>query len=243
MNFKIGICDDEISLCRELEEEILEFARQNGFKIDVEVWNTAESCCDDLAKMDIDVLFLDIELPGNNGVSVGKYIRDTISDNDMVIVFISHKSNYAMELFQVHPYDFLIKPIDKEKTHRILNQLITLFQTNNQKFEITYKNVTTSVLSHDIIYLRSINKYVVVYTKDKEYQYIGKLEEAKKRLPAKNFVSISKSYIINLYYLKSLKTDTVTMNDDTILNVSKSHRSAFRQAYMDYNMWGGVRNA
>ncbi len=243
MNYRIAICDDEISICSELENVILEFAKNNDYRFDVEVWHTAESCCADLLKFNPDILFLDIELPGDNGVTVGKYIRDMINDNGMTIIFISHKSNYAMELFQVHPYDFLIKPINKDRIHGLLEQLMSIYKNNSQEFVFTYKNETIHLLTGDIMYLQSMDKHIVIVTKTQKYQYVGKLDETKMRLPSKNFLSIGKSYVINLNYLKIYKTDMVTMSDGTSLNISKSHRSAFRQAYMDYNMWGGVRNA
>ena len=53
-----------------------------------------------------DILFLDIELPGMNGVSVGKYIREILEDENIFLIYISSKQNYALQLFQNHPFDF-----------------------------------------------------------------------------------------------------------------------------------------
>ena len=60
-----------------------------------------------------DILFLDIELPGMDGVEVGKYVRDILRNLHMFLVYISSKEEYALELFQNQPFDFLIKPIKK----------------------------------------------------------------------------------------------------------------------------------
>ena len=124
MIYKVAICDDEINQCAELEKEIIHFFEKRAENCEIEVWYDSASLCGKIEEYNPDLLFLDIELPDNDGVYVGKYIRETLNNDRMNIVFISHKTSYAMELFQVHPYDFLIKPIDTNILYNTLNKIL-----------------------------------------------------------------------------------------------------------------------
>lgn len=89
MTYRIGICDDENSTCSELENYIIDYFRYTTDNVDVHVWKSAEAFINDVPdKVNIDILFLDIELPGKNGIDVGHYIRETLSDAGMHIIYI-----------------------------------------------------------------------------------------------------------------------------------------------------------
>lgn len=120
MIYQIGICDDENSTCSELENILIDYFKVSGLNVQVNVWNCAEDFMRDVPlKVKVDLLFLDIELPNYNGIYVGEYIRNDINNYAMHIIYVSSKTNYAMELFKIHPYDFIIKPIDKERLLRM----------------------------------------------------------------------------------------------------------------------------
>ena len=99
----IIICDDEKSTCGELERMLMEYARKNGICFNIEVFFTGDSLADYLDKEVVDVLFLDIEIPGLDGIMVGDYIRRKLENESIFIVYISSKEQYALQLFQNRP--------------------------------------------------------------------------------------------------------------------------------------------
>lgn len=110
--YRIGICDDDKELCAGLEEQIYQIAKELSVKADIEVWYSGESILNDLQNgTQLDLIFLDIELVRENGISVGKFIRNEMEDIDTHIVYISSGQTYAMQLFKVQPLDFLVKPV------------------------------------------------------------------------------------------------------------------------------------
>ena len=138
MIYKVAICDDEINQCAVLEKIIIEYFNNRAEKCEVEVWYDSMSLCRDIKEFNPQILFLDIELPGDNGVYAGKYIRETLHNDRMNIVFISHKTSYAMELFQIHPYDFLIKPIDDNVLYDTMTKILQLEDVQKKEFRYTY---------------------------------------------------------------------------------------------------------
>lgn len=123
--YKIGICDDDKILCSALEEKIYEISKELAVKADVDVWYSGESIQNDLQKgIELDLIFLDIELAQKNGIAVGNFIRNEMENMQTHIVYISSKESYAMQLFKVQPLDFLIKPVTTEQIKEVLMRSI-----------------------------------------------------------------------------------------------------------------------
>ena len=79
-----------------------------------------------MEKEQYDIIFLDIMLPQMDGVELGSYIRNVKNDNYTQIVYISSETSYAMELFEVRPLNFLIKPLDEKKIQKVLELFLKL---------------------------------------------------------------------------------------------------------------------
>ena len=194
--FHIGICDDEKGTCAQLEEWCYDYGKKNGLDIEVYVWYTGESLCDDVSskKIRLDMLFLDIELISTDGIKVGKFIRDELENLEIAIVYISSKSSYAMNLFRVQPIDFLIKPIEKEKLMEVIICGIKLHERKKQVFEYCVKGYNYKVSYKDIVYFYSRDKKINIVLKNEERQFNGKLKNIAKAVPH-NFILIQKVYL------------------------------------------------
>ena len=236
---KIAICDDELGVCSSLEESILKFFNERSEKCEIEVWNDSETLCREIAGFNPMILFLDIELPQNNGVYVGKYIREKLKNDRMNIIFISHKTNYAMELFQIHPYDFLVKPIKTMEIFKTLMEVLKLEEVQNKEFRYTYYKTGYAIPYGEIMCFYSRDKSVFIKRTDGDTSsYYGKLKDILNDLPFQ-FVCISKSNVVNMKYVKSWSNNTCTLEDGTVLNVAQSKRQEFKKAIFDYGTTGG----
>jgi DNA-binding LytR/AlgR family response regulator len=232
---KIGICDDERGTCAELEEMIYRFFSDYRYKLEVDVWYTGEDCIRDMSGDSYDVLFLDIELPGNNGVAVGKYLRADKQDNTVQIIYISSKTNYAMELFQNHPYDFLVKPLTYQRVSDVLGKLLALNESDSRRFRYSQNRVEKSVAFKEIVYLTSRGRYVELHLTSGEVEkYIGRLAVAQKELPY-SFVPVSKSYIVNLRYVGMYGSDYIVTVYGEKMSITAPYRNEFKSRLLKYN--------
>ena len=192
------------------------------------------SLCRDIKEFNPQILFLDIELPGDNGVYAGKYIRETLHNDRMNIVFISHKTSYAMELFQIHPYDFLIKPIDDNVLYDTMTKILQLEDVQKKEFRYTYNKTGYSIPYGEIMLFSSRNKTITICKTDGvSVSYYGKLSDIVSNLPFQ-FVCISKSYIVNIKCIKSWKSDAVLLKNGMEISIAQSKRTAFKQAIFNY---------
>lgn len=232
--FNIGICDDEKETCTELERMLYECSEKWGIEIDTNVWFTGESLCNFLTQgILLDLLFLDIELISMDGIQVGNFIREELKNLETVIVYISSKSSYAMELFQVQPLGFLIKPLKTDEVEKIALKSIELYEMKNQSFEYHIKGDFYKIPYKEIIYFSSQNKKISIVTKEKEIQFNGKLKSIESMLPH-NFIMIHQSYIINLDYILEGSYELIKMRGGILLNISQPYRKSVRKRIMQY---------
>lgn len=232
--YRIGICDDDKVLCSVLEEQIMELSKELAVKAEIEVWYSGESIQNDLKKgLEMDLLFLDIELVRKNGIAVGNFIRNELEDIQTHIVYISSKESYAMQLFKVQPLDFLLKPVSAEQIKEVLIRSIKQKRSKDAYFEYQKGNSIFRVPIKEIIYFMSTDKKIHIVKKDGEEEFYGKLKNIAENLPA-DFIMIHQSYIIHQTYVSEYSYETVKMVNGENLNISKPYRKETRSKIKQY---------
>lgn len=237
----IGICDDSKEVCAELEDILWEYAQKKKIQMDVLVWYTGEGLCRYLKDQEhfLDILFLDIELISTDGIKVGKYIREELDNLETDIVYISGKSSYAMELFQVQPLDFLVKPLDKNKIHRVIECKMRLEEKRKGIFEYFVSGYYFKVKYREILYFSSQNKKIRLVLQNEQKEFNGKLKEVAKKVP-ESFIQIHQSYIINFDHISECTYESVRMCNGEVLPISQSYRKLVR-AQIAKRIWRNRR--
>ena len=231
---RVVICDDEKNTCAEIEQMLRLFALEKCIKLEVDVFFGGAALTEYLKREKApDILFLDIELPGMNGVDVGKYIRDILKNTDMFLVYISSKEEYALELFQNQPFDFMIKPIKKERLFRVMDKIFSIIEKNECNFE--YKNQGNSyrIMYKDILYFQSDGRKINIIMENEIQSFYGKLSEVEQECPDGLFLRIHKSYLINMHHAKEITYKWIKMVNGDVLDISKSNRVTIRRKLME----------
>lgn len=181
----------------------------------------------------INILFLDIELPGKNGVMIGKYIREILKEEALFLVYISSKVNYALQLFQNRPFDFLVKPIEQSKVYHVLDNICRISGKNSVSFEFQTQNSRYRVLYTDILYFQSAGRKINIVMKKEVKTFYGKLNEIEERTPENTFLRIHKSYLVNKSYVREFTYEWVKMLNGDVLNISKINRADVRRKILE----------
>lgn len=227
--YRIGICDDAESVCAALKEMILRFARTDQVCMEMKVWHDGEKLCDYLKEGGpLDLLFLDIVLLNMSGVEVGDFIRNSLADRKMQIIYISEHSSRALELFSVQPMGFLIKPIQQEEVDKCMNLALELIGMNRKEFSYRNGRDVYSVSCGEILYFTSEGRKVKIITDHGVKEFNGKLKDVMKELP-EQFLVIHKSYIVNRARVFHYTYESVEFPDGTILSISKAYRKQVRE--------------
>jgi len=223
---KIAICDDEKIICGELETILINILQANNIKYDIDVYYTGEELLSSFGTSytGYDLIFLDIELPNQNGISIGNYIRDKLKDQKTEVSYISSKTSYAMDLFKLRPIDFLEKPITTQKVSHVINTFLTVTEQNDKKFHYRKNKKTFSVPLSEIIYFENDARKVRLHTPTEIIEFYDSFDSILKQLNTDQFVLVHKSFIVNHKHILSFGTKNLKMSDNSYVPISQSKR-------------------
>ena len=201
---KIAICDDLDSCRKQLSQIIKDYASLHSeLQIDCSVYDYGEELIVTANKIGgFDIYFLDIVMPGLNGIDLGSALRD--GGYNGKIVFLTSSEEYAIESFKVKPFNYILKPIEKDKVFSALDEVISALSSKKEKSIIvktTDGNVKLSV--DNIMYAELINRAVFYYLAN------GRIVESttirtsfsnavKELIENNSFVLCGSSFIVNL---------------------------------------------
>jgi two-component system, LytTR family, response regulator len=182
----------------------------------------------------VDVIFLDINMPNLDGLTLSK-ILNTLKTKPL-LVFISAYREYALDAFQVSAYDYILKPYSESRIVDTLNRLESYACTRFTGKITLWKNNKLCVLNlNDIFYCQSNEHEVLIYTKEDEYRITSGISDFHKRLPQDNFFRCHRSYIVNLDKIREIipwfnNTYMLKLQFlDTEIPVSRQNISIFKQ--------------
>jgi DNA-binding LytR/AlgR family response regulator len=219
----IAICDDESIICSEIAETIENHHDDFLENFHISVYTSGELLYEDLMKgHHFDLIFLDIELYKINGIDIGVLIRKSLDNQLTQIVYISSKQKYAMDLFTIHPLDFLIKPINPDKVILAIKLMLKMRRRETEYFSYQMKGITKKVALTDIYYFESNARKIKLVSTAGEDEFYGKLKEIYERIKSFSFIYIHKSYIVNYLWLNTINPHEMILENGKTLPVSRS---------------------
>ena len=151
-----------------------------------------------------DVIFLDINMPDMNGISLGKIITKMYPD--MKIVFITAYKDYAVDAFEIKAFDYLLKPYSESRIKNLLKSLINiknektiLIKNNNlKKITVNIDERLYVISLNDIDYIEASEKETLIFSNQKKYVSRIKISKWEEMLKGNNFYRCHRSFIVNL---------------------------------------------
>ena len=228
---RIAICDDEKQICELLKEKIQRyyFAKDTGFSI--QIFESGEKLLEyDLEC--IDVLFLDVDMPGKNGMDTAKAIRE--QNNDMLIIFLTAYSEFVFESFKVEAFRYLVKPLKNQELWETLEAAQKKLCEAEEHLNFQFQNEMYSVRYSDIIYIEGMRDKIWIYCKNATYRWRGTLKSLGERLNGKSFFQVHRSYIINMNKIKKYNSQTIMLEGGYEVPVSKYRLNEFKEEYIKF---------
>lgn len=234
----IAICDDDINICSEIENILLEYKNENNVKFNIDIFNSGNKFLEYLTLgYTYDILFLDIQIGDLTGVDVGDFIRNKLKDRYMKIVYVSNFEKYAMKLFDLKPTNFLIKPLDKNKLKEVLNDMLYDLKIQSEEFIFSFKNVIFKIKYKDIIYFEKIklSKNIKLITTNNEYIFRDSLNKIQEILKSNDFIKINKSILVNFNHIKVFNPNQfkIILTSEEELPLSKNRIKDIKEAYFN----------
>lgn len=232
---KIAIVDDEKLVCSEIMGMLKKYEIEKSITFKIYSYLSGENLiCEIEDGTSFDIIFLDIELESINGVQVGEYIRSICNDQRCQIIYVSSKTKYALQLFKIRPFDFIIKPVTYEKVKNCLEEYVRIYSVD-EYFECITKKQKKSISINDIIYFESIKRKFIVHGLNFDCEFYGKMQELLDDRRLRGFLLIHQSFLININHIITYEYNSVEMTGGVILTISKSNRKDVRRKILEYS--------
>ncbi|MBR1693605.1 MAG: response regulator transcription factor [Lachnospiraceae bacterium] len=230
---RVAICDDEYKIQFLMEDYLEQIFREYDIRKEIEVYSNGEEFCRQFEKNRFDLVFLDIELPGMNGVQIGRFIREQVRDEKVQIAYVSGNTGYALELFEFRPINFLVKPVQLGDIRHVVDKYLLLEGQDAEVFRYKKGADFFQIPMSDILYFTSRGRKVTIYKNDGEDEFYSTMEQVYSQVKGKRFLFVHKSYIVNAKYIKLLEYERVTLQNKTVIPISQSKRSEIRKQFLD----------
>lgn len=170
-----------------------------------------------LQKESVDVLFLDIQMPGISGMALMKSL-----ENPPLVVFSTAYDQYAVEGYEVSAVDYLLKPISPDRFKKAVEKVREMIQyKKSSSRDLNYMFIRADyqdikVMFDDILYVEGLKDYVKVVTKEKRIITLTNIKGMLEKLPQDRFIRVHKSYIVAKDKVQTIKGTILTIDDKEI---------------------------
>lgn len=225
----VAICDDDSLFRSYLRNILIEYKRKMRICIDVYEFSNGEELIE--SKLKYDIIFLDYQMPGIDGLMVARKLRS--KKNLCSIVFVTSFPQFVLESFEVQPYRFLVKPIDDEIICKTISSYLHQQKLLNPITVIT-ENELRTIKSEDIIYLEADGKYCYIRTINETVRSSKTLSQIQELLPQHCFYRVHKTYLVNMYCVDTILNNLVIMNNGEKAIIGKSKIADFKRVYKQF---------
>ncbi len=238
---QVGICDDQEET-RELIADKVKFACPEA---DIILYKSGQEVLD--ALMLPDILFLDIQMPGIDGMQTARELRRI--NSKVIIIFVTVTGDYVFQSFDVGAFHYLVKPFDDAKFKEVLQNAERQYRelelpVTNIKKELPPLIITTNgghipVNFEDIVYAEVFDRKILLHTMDSDIEYYGKMKDLEK-MAGDGFYRPHRAYLINFDYISKYNSSVIYLKRGQALMAKQKYKD-FVQCYLRYNHRKGNR--
>lgn len=235
---QIAICDDEMEI-----REVLGKKVENLYpEAQVSFYGTGEELLAE--KQQPDILFLDIQMPGRDGMETAKKLRQ--KGKETVLIFVTALEEYVFQAFDVGAFHYIVKPFDDKKMEAVVKKAVEQYHENRRKYQGTSREkyimiqaggTHTKICLDNIMYAEVFNRKIILHMVDGEIEYYGKLSDLEK-LSGEDFFRPHRAYLVHFKYVVKYDASTIYLERGTVL-MAKQNYPEFVKKYLKYNQRKG----
>lgn len=229
---KICICDDDSFFKREIRNRLSSF-QPEGRCFDVSDFSSAEELLSYYKNGGcFDIVFIDIELKGMNGIEAAEKIRETAPET--IIIFVSGQSEYIFEAFRIEALHFLIKPVSDAEFSEVFLRAVKKYKALNASIILKWERTRNKILINKISYVEGYRRHLTVHTANGSFEAVGKISEIQEILSPHGFVKVHQGFIVNMNYIKCFGLNEIELTDGSRVPVSVRKKQEALNIYDNY---------
>lgn len=236
MKIQCLIIDDEPLARKGMEKFVGKVSYLELFKS----CDSAQMAFETMEKQPIDLIFLDIQMPGTTGLELLKKL-----DPRPVSIITTAYPNYALEGFELDVMDYLVKPIPFSRFEKAvakarefwkLKKALQKGHSNSSAyFFVKCENRFEKIMYEDLLFVEAMQNYVIFHTASKKYVSYLTLKLAEESLPSDKFIKVHKSYIVALDKIENIEGRMVKIGDKRI-GIGKNNKEEILKRILGNNL-------
>lgn len=231
---KIAVVDDEQEERTNLQDCFKQFEKENTVKLEVCTYTSGDAFLQEFDSYDL--ICLDIDMEGTNGIDTAKKIRE--KDRDVLIFFVTNMAQMAIRGYEVRALDFIIKPVNYYSfAMKLQNALDMIANQKAKNIVITTLGGMQIISTEKLLYVEVDGHYLQYHTKTGEFRQKASLKELEEQLNGLSFKRCNNCYLVNLKYVNGVEKDDVILHGER-LKISRPRKKEFLQALANY--MGGI---
>jgi DNA-binding LytR/AlgR family response regulator len=179
----------------------------------------------------VDVLLLDIEMPGMTGLELTRHLKER-----PIIIFTTSKKEYAAEAFELNVADYIVKPVTPARFIQAIDKARDILESNKEQIDlkgdefifIRDSNIVRRLKLDDILFAEAMGDYVKLHTTQKFYAIHATLKSVEERLPNPAFLRVHRSYIVAISKIDTIQDGALIINGKS-LPVADAYRAALNK--------------
>lgn len=233
---KVAFCDDDLSVLNEISVLLDQYRVHRNKEITYTAFNSPLELMAEIEKgMRVDILFLDVIMPGENGIDVAKEIREY--DNNVKIIFLTSSAEFAVQSYTVGAYFYQLKPIWKESFDRLMDSVISECRKEQQySLILRCKNGITRIELDKLEYCEVIGRTLLFHMENgKVLERNGSMDELCEQLAQyENFLRPHRSFLVNMDYIQNISYRAVSMSSLTEIPIPRGKYAEIKDMYLEY---------
>ena len=233
MPHRIAVCDDDAPQAEALKALVSDWAQQTHAACAVDIFPSAEALqFADASGSVYDVLLLDVEMSGMNGIALARQLRACGSRAE--IIFVTSHFEYVGEGYEVDALHDLVKPVAAEKLFSALSRAAARLAETPPFVLIACEGETIRLFESDILFVESFLHDIVIHTRSQEYRIRENISAFAEQLSA-DFFRVHRSYLVNLKTIVRIGRASVTLTSGVELPLARGKYDAVNRAFIAGN--------
>lgn len=233
---RIAIVEDDKKYQEQITQYLHRYQDEFSVQIEIAVFDDGKKILENYRPF-YDIILMDIEMPGTDGMTAAKKIR--MIDSEVIIIFITNMAKYAIKGYEVNALDFVLKPINYFLFTLKMDSAIKMIKRREGKSILLFlDNYMKKLSTSDIYYIEVMKHDLYYHTIDGVVKQQGSLKDVEKILTGEPFKRCNNCYLVNLKYVSGIVQNTVIVAGET-LQMSRPKKKEFMQAVADYI--GGIK--
>ena len=217
---RIGICDDEKIVIESVKRELEEVAEKLQIVMDIYEYQTGEELLIDILKRQIEVVLLDIDMPGMSGMDTANRLME--QSPLLNIIFLTNREDMVFQALQYRPLRFIRKNHIREELSEAIDAATKKIASEMYVVFFGIGKIDKKFAIKDILYIESRKHYLDIHMQEEIQQFRGRISDCEKGLGDYGFIRVHKGYLVNIRYIKSFLSDAVVLDNKERIPLSRN---------------------